>query len=266
MGRKEDTSKGTGSRWTTESSLQDVIDITSIEELFQQDGPLLAEDSDLYNFETYAAWAKPEPEEADHVKEHMKMVMERMKAREQNGSHRRFYDAASEEREHLMQDAMEALQAAQERMELRARAEAALEAASQRAAAVSSSNTVEEDPQRVAASKRPPVVPGQAALAAAARCEARKALERRQRQALEMAAAARPEPRKVTETLQDRISRVMAETKARTLANQDNTSVNFAEHSEEQTTTASSYSATDSGSESGADLQTGGVFWGPAPR
>jgi hypothetical protein len=228
-----------------------VIDITSIEELFEHDGPLLAEDSDMYNFETYAAQPEPEQQEAEKVQQHVNKVMEQIKARKQDDVLPRFFDSGPEPSEQLVKDTMASLHAVQERMELRARAAAALEAAAQRAAATSNVKADKEDSSQKsqlepAVAMRPPVVPGKAALAAAARCEARAR-------------------QKADETLQDRISRVMAAAKSRTLTGQDTTVVHTGEHFEEQTTTASSYSATDSGSESGAEWQPS-VFWGPAPR
>jgi hypothetical protein len=237
-----------------------VIDIASPEELFEHDGPLLAEDSDLYHFETYSVRA--EPQVTDRVQEHVNKVMEQIKARKQDEMLHRFFDSGSEASEKLLEDTMASLQAAQERMELRARATAALQAATQRAAAATSAPKLdpdtnsEKDPpkpppeppvQFPQVAKRPPVAPGHAAFAAAATSK-------------------RPNKASVPETLEDRINRVMAEAKTRTLTAQAEapTAHNF-ENFEEQTTTASSYSATDSGSESGAEWQPN-VFWGPAPR
>lgn len=162
-----------------------VIDIASLEELFQHDGPLLAEDSEWYHFENDAAIPEPEPVpqpqtvraklrqlhepqaagpelQEKKVEQHMKKVMERIKARKQDEVRQRFdsairtaahrvdllpvdhvdhYEAynatmktADATAEQIVRDAMASLQAAKERMELRTRATAALQAATERAA------------------------------------------------------------------------------------------------------------------------------------
>jgi hypothetical protein len=152
-----------------------VIDIASLEELFKQPGPLLAEDSEQYAFENDAArWPEPEPEPVARpqpqapvpvekkVENHLKRVMERVKARQQDEVRQRFdcamhnaahrvdllpldrvdhYEAyntstssTASANEKVLKDTMASLQAAKERMELRTRATAALEAAAARAA------------------------------------------------------------------------------------------------------------------------------------
>jgi hypothetical protein len=163
-----------------------VIDIASLEELFKQPGPLLAEDCERYHFENDAArWPEPEPEPVarpqpqaavtveERIESHLRKVMDGVKARQQDEVRQRFdcamrtaayrvdllqpepvdhyellplepvdhYEAyntsnssTASNNEKLLKDTMASLQAAKERMELRTRATAALEAAAARAA------------------------------------------------------------------------------------------------------------------------------------
>jgi len=80
-----------------------IIDIASLEELFQHDGPLLAEDCERYHFENDAAIipepepvAQPQPQasgpeqQEKRVEQHVKKVMEQIKARQQDEVRQRF--------------------------------------------------------------------------------------------------------------------------------------------------------------------------------
>jgi len=337
------------------SCIYHVIDIASPEELFEHDGPLLAEDSEMYHFRNSTAFVEPEPEaqappqvngtewQETRVEEHVKKVMEQIKARKQDEVLRRFdsamrtaanrvdlldhvdvfEDHSSDSADQLVKDTMASLQAAQERLELRNRATAALQAATERAASTreakvksASRNEVRNPSGTQAATKAPatikagPAVPLKTGSAAATQasvhrpkdsdCKSDEQLQARIQKALKAAHSrhasevkpekhptsqttadaakrlpAAPEPSatsavkstKASETLQDHVSRVMAEARRRSLTVQDTKGVQAGENLEEQTTTASSYSATDSGSEeSGGELQPTATWWGPAPR
>jgi len=241
MGRKEPI-EGTEERQQVSCLGFDIIDIASPEELFEHDGPLLAEDSDWYHYRRYACHEQKEV--TDVVQEHVKRIMEQAKVRK---VHERSAIASSAE---LMKETMRSLQAAQDRMELRARASAALEAAAKRAAAAKGSPEVvsEKESSKAPAehhpiAKKPPTAPGPVSRAPAD--------------------SRRPKPQ-AAESLQDRINRILAEAQRR---NQDAQTNHTTENFElwEQTTTASSISATDSGSESGAEWQPS-MFWGQMPR
>jgi|Transcript_77415 hypothetical protein len=249
MGRKEPI-EGTEERQQVSCLGFDIIDIASPEELFEHDGPLLAEDSDWYHYRRYACHeqkeaAAPRREKVtDGVQEHVKRVMEQAKVRK---VHERSAIASSTE---LMKETMRSLQAAQDRMEFRARASAALEAAAKRAAAakdapevVSEKESSKAPAQHHPIAKKPPTAPGPVSRAPAD--------------------SRRPKPQ-AAESLQDRISRILAEAQRR---NQDAQTNHTTENIElwEQTTTASSISATDSGSDSGAEWQPS-MFWGQMPR
>lgn len=140
-----------------------VIDISSPEELFEHDGPLLAEDTDWYWF------AKDDLDEArggSGVQRHIDKVMEQIKVRKESEVRMRIdsavrtavqrtapqwhahvdcdpveeakaatEEAAQAEVAELMKATMESLEAARQRMELRARAAAAIQAATSRASA-----------------------------------------------------------------------------------------------------------------------------------
>mmetsp|Transcript_158558 Transcript_158558/g.279991 ORF Transcript_158558/g.279991 Transcript_158558/m.279991 type:complete len:413 (+) Transcript_158558:99-1337(+) len=146
-----------------------VIDISSPEELFEHDGPLLAEDTDWYWF------AKDDMHEAGGgggLKRHIDRVMEQIKVRKECEVRTRIdsavrtavqrtapqwdahvdceqvdeakpatEEAAQAEVAELMKATMESLEAARQRMELRARAAAAIQAATSRASA----DTVSEE-------------------------------------------------------------------------------------------------------------------------
>lgn len=248
MGRKEPIEE-TGHRPEVPCLGLDIIDIASPEELFEHDGPLLAEDSDWYHYRRYVCQDEEVKEVTDGLQEHVKRVIEQAKVRK---VHER---SVMESSEQLMKETMASLQAAQERMELRARASAALEAAAKRAAEaakaapeVAPEVTPEKEvqkplPEQRPAKKKPPTAPGLVSRAPAA--------------------TRRPTPQ-AAESLQDRINRVLAEAQRR---NQD-TQANYTNDNYElweQTTTASSISAADSGSESGTEWQPS-MFWGTMPR
>jgi hypothetical protein len=244
MGRKERIQE-TEQRQQSSCLGFGIIDIASPEELFEHDGPLLAEDSEWYHYRRYVCQEEKE-EVTDGVQAHVKRVMEQAKVRK---VHERSVMASNEQ---LMMETMASLQAAQERMELRARASAALEAAAKRAAAAKNSADAlpekEKDLSKPAlkhfsTTKKPPTAPGPISRAPPA--------------------ARRSQPQ-AAESLQDRINRVLAEAQRR---NQEGYANHGADNYElwEQTTTASSISAADSGSESGAEWQPS-MFWGTMPR
>lgn len=137
-----------------------IADIASLEELFLHDGPLLAEERELCWIENdaalekeLAAWSQPQAPE-EKIEQHVKKVMEQIKARKQDEVRQRFdsairtaahrvdlldgYEEASENEppptDQIEKDTMASVQAAKERMELRSRAKAALQAAAARAA------------------------------------------------------------------------------------------------------------------------------------
>jgi len=347
--------------------MNDVIDIASPEELFEHDGPLLAEDSERYQFLTHGALAE-EPElpqievlidgaelraneKARRLELHVKNVMGKVKARQDEEVLQRFDSAmcaaayrvelvttseammslqtrrdsdSAIQAEQQVLEAMISLQAAQERMELRTRAKAALEAASERAATNKSKSQSSSEPEVSEPSGNKPahkaVSPISAktdrtlyatpAKTAAPKAQASRLKEsdckpdelqariqkaltaahsrhasevqvkpvkqhlskpadlaKRRPAAASTAAPAVKSTRRpqAPESLQDRISRVMAETQRRLTTVHDAPGAHIGENIEEQTTTASSYSATDSGSESGAECQSS-LWWGPVPR
>lgn len=344
--------------------MNDVIDIASPEELFEHDGPLLAEDSERYQFLTHGALAE-EPEisqievlidgaelraneKARRLELHVKNVMGKVKERQDEEVLQRFdsaicaaayrvelvttseamtplqqrRDESAIQAEQQVLEAMISLQAAQERMELRTRAKAALEAASERAATNKSKSQSSSEPEVSEASGTKPahkaVSPISAktdktlyatpAKTAAPKAQASRLKEsdcepdelqariqkaltaahsrhssevkpveqhpsrpadlaKRRPAAASTAAPAVKSTRRpqAPESLQDRISRVMAETQRRLTTVHDAPGAHIGESIEEQTTTASSYSATDSGSESGAECQSS-LWWGPVPR
>lgn len=297
-----------------------VIDIASLEELFEHDGPLLAEDCDLYgyHFETDAALVKPSaavqadsPDPEQRVEQHVKKVMEQIKARQQDEVLQRFdfamrtaahrvelLDASkarnSSSDDQLVKDTMVSLQAAQDRMALRMHVTAALQAATERAAATSANPEqastpeleVETQPVASLAPESDEIQERiQKAIAAAHNRHASEdsqhaVLPAKQAVALKKQAAVAPSRTpKVTpvwqsagssksvaksqaaETFQDRIDRVLLEAQRRA---QDARGA-LGENLEEQTTTASSHSATDSGSDNGADEWQSKLWW-TAPR
>lgn len=293
-----------------------VVDIASLEELFEHDGPLLAEDCDLYHFERDAALAESPPVvqatdslgSEERVEQHVKRVMEQVKARQQGEVLQRFDSAIrtaahrvelldtskaqnSSSDEQLVKDTMASLQAAQDRMALRTRVAAALQAATERAAATSAnSNSASRPELEVETPPLASLAPEsdelqariQKAIAAAhnrhASEEAPTNLTHQDSQAVVVPAkqAVAPDKQPVVvpagrlksvarsqaaETLQDRVDRVLLEAQRRA---QDTQSA-LGENLEEQTTTASSHSATDSGSDNGADEWQSRLWW-PAAR
>lgn len=298
MGSRAEPKRLEESRRPKESAFHchHVIDIASLEELFEHDGPLLAEDSELYH---YGQAAQAGTEECNGVQRHVNRVMEQIKARKQDEVLQRF-DSAMRTAAHrvdlleandsdklvdtgtseqLMRETIASLQAAQERMEIRARATAALQAAAQRAASASTSTTEKAVPstKQNKSIAEPQVDQGRRASRAAPKAAVAKSipkamaprpkepdeLQARIKKALEAAQSRQATEATATETLQDRIQKAMADAQRRTL--QDAKSA-YAPENEEQTTTASSYSATDSGSDDGADTWQPNLWWAPAPR
>lgn len=345
-----------------------VIDIASPEELWDHDGPLLAEDLDYDDAAAEHILPKAPAQHKAHkvndrvqqeqgIEQHVKKVMEQIKARQQEEVLQRFdyamYAAAhrvdlldlvelpleaheaeeeicssvwpsaeegssvwpsAEEQQLLTMHTMSEPQVDQERLELeiQTRAIAALQAAAERAAtsttakASESASRAEDKVKEISVASSSKTAPAKARPKDSNDLQTRiqKALEAAQsRHASEQPSRVPPEKKKPShvpaapaparaakaattvqpkapETLQDRINRVMVEAQRRSTTVQDTNSPHAGENLEEQTTTASSYSATDSGSDSGTEWPSlsrwgnappkaaaqWGTEWGPAPR
>jgi len=304
-----------------EQRFNHVIDIASLEELFEHDGPLLAEDCDLYgyHFERDAALVESSPVvqaidslgSEQRVEQHVKKVMEQIKARQQDEVLQRFDSAIrtaahrvelqdtskaqnSSSDEQLVKDTMVSLQAAQDRMALKMRVSAALQAASERAAATSATPKSASIPEPEV--EAPPLASPapesdelqariQKAIAAAHNrhasedsqdvvVPAKQAVAPKKQAVVAPSKTAKVVPAKssvgalksvarsqAAETFQDRVDRVLLEAQRRA----QDTQGSLGENLEEQTTTASSHSATDSGSDNGADEWQSRLWW-TAPR
>jgi len=292
------------------SPTRHVVDIASPEELWKHDGPLLAEDCYKYHFDTDAAIFEPEPDPAlkvaskelpeERLEEHVKKVFEKIEERKKEEVLRRFDSAMrtaahrvdlldhldlTEEQapEHagydVMRGTMASLQAVQEHLEWRTRANAAVQAANERAAVAAGYKDGSRHTKAAAKSGFDPIQARiQEALSAAQSRHATEAKFREQEVLKKTATNATTTSSKSTrrseapETLESRISRVMAEAQQRSvtqrskvLSDAPHQKEAFSENFEEQTTSASSYSATDSGEESGAERQSS-LWWSLAPR